>query len=110
MRATWRLLGRAALNVQGKMLEITVVEFRQCNRLRQAEIHAATVHTEKGVACKLGGRAPEVVELTSGDLSVVCREITTKDGAIHPDRAREVSRGRSTHESGEGLNGPAQGG
>jgi hypothetical protein len=61
----------------------------------------------KDVACKFGGCAPKVVELTSGDLSLVAK-LRLRNGAIHPDRAGEVSRGRSTHENGEGPNGPPQ--
>ena len=42
--------------------------------------------------------------------SAVCPGIGTEDGAIHPDRAAEVSRGRSSPATDEGPNGPPQGG
>ena len=41
--------------------------------------------------------------------SAVCFEIETEEGAILPDRAAEVSRGRSSCASGEGPNGPRKG-
>jgi hypothetical protein len=44
---------------------------------------------------KSGGCALKAVELTSGDLRHVTKNVT-EGGAIHSDRAAEVSRGRIT--------------
>jgi len=63
----------------------------------------------KAEGCKSGGCALKVVELTSGDLPFVV-EITTEEWATSPDRAAEVSSGRSSPETEEGPNGPPQGG
>src|SRR6185437_9179095 len=41
--------------------------------------------------------------------SAVCSGIGTEGEAILPDRAAEVSRGRSSHASDEGPNGPQKG-
>jgi hypothetical protein len=49
----------------------------------------------KGAGCKFGGCVRKVVELTSGDLPLV-PGIGTEEGAISPDRAVEVSSGRSS--------------
>jgi hypothetical protein len=49
----------------------------------------------KGTGCKSGGCVQKAVELTSGDLPFV-PECGTEGGAIHPDRAVEVSSGRSS--------------
>jgi hypothetical protein len=62
----------------------------------------------KGTGCKSGGCALKAVELTSGDLPFV-PEFGTEDRVIGPDRAAEVSRGRSSRGSGEGPNGPRKG-
>jgi hypothetical protein len=63
----------------------------------------------KAVDCKSGGCVLKVVELTSGDLPFVVG-ITTEERVTGPDRAAEVSRGRSNCCGGEGPNGPPQGG
>jgi hypothetical protein len=63
----------------------------------------------KGTGCKSGGCVRKAVELTSGDLPFV-PESGTEGGAIHPDRAAEVSSGRSSPATDEGPNGPPQGG
>ena len=62
----------------------------------------------KGTGCKFGGCVRKAVELTSGDLPFVL-EFRTEGGAIDPDRAAEVSRGRSSRASAEGPNGPRKG-
>ena len=62
----------------------------------------------KGTGCKSGGCVLKAVELTSGDLPFVSG-IETEGRAIGPDRAAEVSRGRSRHASAEGPNGPRKG-
>ena len=66
------------------------------------------VHILKGTGCKSGGCVRKAVELTSGDLSF-CLGIKTEDRAIGPDRAAEVSRGRTRRENAEGPNGPRKG-
>ena len=63
----------------------------------------------KGTGCKFGGCVRKAVELTSGDLPFV-RESGLRMRAIDPDRAAEVSRGRSSPATDEGPNGPPQGG
>ena len=61
---------------------------------RRASRHVTTKPISiKGGGCKSGGRVPKAVELTSGGLPFV--RIGTEGGAIHPDRAAEVSKGRS---------------
>ena len=62
----------------------------------------------KGAGCKFGGCVRKAVELTSGGLPFVSG-IGTEGGAIDPDRAAEVSRGRSSRASDEGPNGPRKG-
>ena len=63
----------------------------------------------KDAGCKFGGCAPKAVELTSGDLLLVA-ESRLREERSCPEEATEVSRGHSSHGSGEGLNGPPQGG
>jgi hypothetical protein len=66
----------------------------------------------KSTGCKSGGCVRKAVELTSGDLLSVRGALwaRTEGGAIHPDRAAEVSSGRSSPTTDEGPNGPPQGG
>jgi hypothetical protein len=58
---------------------------------------------------KSDGCARKAVELTSGDL-YLGRGFATEGAARRPEPRTEVSRGRSSHASGEGPNGsPAKG-
>jgi hypothetical protein len=77
-------------------------------RCRTSEQLIAKSISIKGTGCKFGGCVRKAVELTSGDLPF-CRGITTEGRAIDPDRAAEVSRGRSRRENAEGPNGPRKG-
>ena len=68
------------------------------NRIRGIRCRASGHMTAKpisikGTGCKFGGCVRKAVELTSGDLPF-CPGIGTEGGAIHPDRAAEVSSGR----------------
>src|SRR5215469_10233756 len=62
----------------------------------------------KGTGCKFRRLRAEGGRAYLGR-SVVCPGIRTEDGAIHPDRAAEVSSGRSSPATDEGANGPPQG-
>jgi len=57
----------------------------------------------KGTGGKSSGCAWKAIELTSGDLLHVTESLT-EGGAIHSDHAAEVSSGRSSRASDEGLN------
>ena len=58
----------------------------------------------KGAGCKFGGCALKAVDTYLGR-SVACPGIGTEGGAIHSDRAAEVSSGHSSRASDEGPNG-----
>src|SRR3974390_1930148 len=62
----------------------------------------------KGTECKSGGCARKANRTYLGR-SAVCPGNGTEGGAIHPDRAAEVSSGRSSPATDEGPNGPRKG-
>ncbi len=77
-------------------------------RCRTSEQTSAKSISIKGTGCKSGGCVRKAVKFTTGDLPC-CSGIGTEGGAIQPDRAAEVSRGRSSRENDEGPNGPRKG-
>jgi hypothetical protein len=86
----------------------------RCTRTRSEAYGAGELakdneaHIHPGCAgCKFDGCVRKAVELTSGDLPFVSE--STEYRAIGPDRAVEVSTGRSGRESDEGPNGPCKG-
>jgi hypothetical protein len=77
-------------------------------RCRTSGLATTKSRSIKGTGCRSGGRVRKAVELTSGDLPF-CLGIETEGRVIDPDRAAEVSRGRTSSARNEGPNGPRKG-